>query len=404
MDKKLSEINSRLALVSVFRTACSTPLISALQTMIYGLNVIDYDGYYETACTSYGDFCSEVYKCGGDLSLAVRDIVLKADNPYLEMIIKEKQIPASLAYAAENELALFNEIAKLTAYDFKSSVKAPCELPCWENSDIDIEKEFFDMISAVGTKGYGIFADANVFKVGESGELKPVKNTDVLPISSLYGYTRERTLVLDNTRALAEGKNAANVLLYGDAGTGKSTTIKACAAEYFDSGMRLVEFKKNQLKFIPALTEKLADTPLKFIFYIDDLSFRADDDDFCFLKGILEGDVAGNASNIRVYASSNRRHLMRESMDDRLGNKIHLNDTLQETMSLSDRFGLTVTFSKPEKDLYIEIVESLAAEYGVSLPHDELVRGAEAFAIRTNGRSPRTAKQYIISLTVEHEK
>ena len=190
------------------------------------------------------------------------------------------------------------------------------------------------------------------------------------------------------------------MLLYGDAGTGKSTTIKACAAACFDKGLRLVEFKKNQLKFIPALTEKLAGTPLKFIFYIDDLSFRADDDDFCFLKGILEGDVSGNTKNIRIYASSNRRHLMRESMDARIGNEVHLNDTLQETMSLSDRFGLTVTFSKPEKDLYVEIVESLAEEYGVSLPHDELIRGAEAFAIRTNGRSPRTAKQYIISLTI----
>ncbi len=319
------------------------------------------------------------------------------------MAVKEKQIPASLAYTAKTELALFNEIAKLTADDFKDEIKSGIELPRWENSDVDIAESFFDMIASIKTKGYGIFARANVFKVADDGELAPIMNADILPLSSLYGYKRERSLVLDNTLSLAEGGNAANVLLYGDAGTGKSTTIKACAAACFDKGLRLVEFKKNQLKFIPALTEKLADTPLKFIFYIDDLSFRADDDDFCFLKGILEGDVSGNANNIRIYASSNRRHLMRESFDARTGNEIHLNDTLQETMSLSDRFGLTITFSKPEKDLYIEIVENLAAEYGIKLPYDELVLGAEAFAIRTNGRSPRTAKQYIVSLTVEHK-
>ncbi len=403
MNEKLLEIKNKLSLLSVFRDVLDTPLIYSLNNMLYGLDIEYEEMYDEQTAHLYGEFCSETYKAGGDLALAVRDIILKEDNPYLEMAVKEKQIPASLAYTAKTELALFNEIAKLTADDFKDEIKSGIELPRWENSDVDIAESFFDMIASIKTKGYGIFARANVFKVADDGELAPIMNADILPLSSLYGYKRERSLVLDNTLSLAEGGNAANVLLYGDAGTGKSTTIKACAAACFDKGLRLVEFKKNQLKFIPALTEKLANTPLKFIFYIDDLSFRADDDDFCFLKGILEGDVSGNANNIRIYASSNRRHLMRESFDARTGNEIHLNDTLQETMSLSDRFGLTITFSKPEKDLYIEIVENLAAEYGIKLPYDELVLGAEAFAIRTNGRSPRTAKQYIMSLTVEHK-
>ena len=404
MGKKLSEIETGLSLLSVFRSTLDTPLIDCLHRLFFVLDKKPAEAVIDQAAPIYGKLCSEIYKAGGDLALAVQDIVLKEDNPYLEMVIKEKQIPDSLAYTAKKELALFDEIAKLTSENFKNAIDSmggyDIELPAWENSVINIEKAFFDMINSVATKGYGIFAAANVFKVDENGSLIPIENADILPLSSLYGYSRERGLVLDNTLSLAAGGNAANVLLYGDAGTGKSTTIKACAAACFDKGLRLVEFKKNQLKFIPALTEKLAGTPLKFIFYIDDLSFRADDDDFCFLKGILEGDVSGNAKNIRIYASSNRRHLMREAMDGRIGNEVHVNDTLQETMSLSDRFGLTVTFSKPEKDLYVEIVESLAEEYGVSLPHDELIRGAEAFAIRTNGRSPRTAKQYIISLTI----
>ena len=156
-----------------------------------------------------------------------------------------------------------------------------------------------------------------------------------------------------------------------------------------------MEFKKNQLADILPIMEFLSDIPLKFIFYIDDLSFSANDDTFCELKGILEGSAASYAGNIAIYATSNRRHLIKESMEDRVGNQLHVNDTLQETMSLAARFGLTITFSKPEKDLYLEIVRSLAADYGIDLPDEELCRRAEAFAIRQNGRSPRTAKQFL---------
>ena len=228
----------------------------------------------------------------------------------------------------------------------------------------------------------------------------PVKNVDPKTIDQLYGYQRERGMVLDNTKALAEGKAAVNVLLYGDAGTGKSSTIKACANAYYDKGVRLVEFDKSQLTEIPMVMDQLYQSPLKFIFFIDDLSFSQDDDSFCQLKAILEGNIASYARNVVIYATSNRRHLIRESMESRMGNDLHLNDTLQETMSLSARFGLTITFSKPEKDLYLEIVSCLAKEYGVEMEQEELFRRAEAFAIRASGRSPRTAKQFIQRLTI----
>jgi predicted AAA+ superfamily ATPase len=140
---------------------------------------------------------------------------------------------------------------------------------------------------------------------------------------------------------------------------------------------------------------EIAENPLKFIIFVDDLSFACDDDGFGALKAALEGSASAKASNAVIYATSNRRHLVKESMEARMGSDLHLNDTLQETMSLSARFGLTITFSKPEKDLYLEIVRSLAEEYGVTLEEAELYRKAEAFAIRANGRSPRTAKQFI---------
>ena len=223
---------------------------------------------------------------------------------------------------------------------------------------------------------------------------------DTQTLNSLYGYQRERNLVLENTRTLVEGGKACNVLLYGDAGTGKSSTIKAVARHFFDRGLRLVEFKKNQLEDILPIMESLSGIPLKFIFYIDDLSFSQNDDTFCALKGILEGSAASYAENIAIYATSNRRHLIKESMEDRIGNQLHINDTLQETMSLAARFGLTITFSKPEKDLYLEIVKNLAEENQITLPEEELFKKAEAFALRQNGRSPRTAKQFIQLLKI----
>ena len=173
---------------------------------------------------------------------------------------------------------------------------------------------------------------------------------------------------------MLSGKPAVNVLLYGDAGTGKSSSVKAIANEFAADGLRLVEVKKNQLYQIPALLDSLAQNPLKFILFIDDLSFSANDDNFAALKAILEGSVGGRAGNIAVYATSNRRHLIKETLTDREGDDTHESDTRQELMSLSARFGLTITFGSPDRERYLHIVEELAKQYGVEL--DELEQQA----------------------------
>jgi len=194
---------------------------------------------------------------------------------------------------------------------------------------------------------------------------------------------------------LLSGKPAVNVLLYGDAGTGKSSSVKAIANEFAADGLRLVEVKKNQLYQIPALLDSLAQNPLKFILFIDDLSFSANDDNFAALKAILEGSVGGRSQNVVVYATSNRRHLIKETLSDRSGDDIHEADTRQELMSLSARFGLTVTFQRPDKVRFEEILLDLAKQYGVQMPSDQLFIKGEAFAIRAGGRSPRVARQFI---------
>ena len=171
--------------------------------------------------------------------------------------------------------------------------------------------------------------------------------------------------------------------------------MKAIVNRFAPEGLRLVEVKKNQLYLMPDLMDQLAANPLKFILFIDDLSFAANDDNFAALKAILEGSAGGRADNIAVYATSNRRHLVKETMSDRTGDDIHEADTRQELMSLSARFGLTVTFQRPDKALYSEILLDLARQAGLTIPDQQLVTMGEAFAIRAGGRSPRAAKQFI---------
>ena len=267
-------------------------------------------------------------------------------------------------------------------------------LPRWETKDIDLRAAYAQRMSEVGKKGYGMFAKHHVFTV-ENGQLVPVRYPDPQRLDELPGYEQEREKVIANTRALLAGMPANNVLLYGDAGTGKSSTVKAIANEFAADGLRLVEVKKNQLYQIPDLMDKLAANPLKFVLFIDDLSFTANDDNFAALKAILEGSVGGRAKNIAVYATSNRRHLIKETLSDRSGDDIHEADTRQELMSLSARFGLTVTFQRPEKARFEVILTELAKQHGIEMPHDELLTKAEAFAIRAGGRSPRVAKQFI---------
>ncbi|MBQ4225685.1 MAG: DUF815 domain-containing protein, partial [Oscillospiraceae bacterium] len=173
------------------------------------------------------------------------------------------------------------------------------------------------------------------------------------------------------------------------------STVKAVLNEYKDRGLRLIELKKSQLHDIPLIISEIADNPLKFILYVDDLSFSSDDDDFGALKAVLEGSVASKTPNIAIYATSNRRHLVKERFSDRSGDEIHVRDSREELISLSERFGLKVTFTKPDKELYLKIVEQLAKQYGLDCDKDELFAKAESFALRRSGRSGRAARQFI---------
>jgi predicted AAA+ superfamily ATPase len=270
----------------------------------------------------------------------------------------------------------------------------------WETSELDYARKYREYIARVKEAGYGIFSEYHMFRL-DGDRLVPVRNPDPVDVDDFAGYGREREAVLANTLSLVEGRPAANVLLYGDSGTGKSTCVKAMANTLRHRGLRLVELRKDQLSRIPELIDRLSRNPLKFILFVDDLSFTGDCDHFSSLKAVLEGSVSARTGNMAIYATSNRRHLIRESFSDRDGDDIHLRDTLEERTSLSDRFGLTVTFLRPDRKLYLEIVRRYLRLYGARCDDDDLERRAEAFALRRGGRSPRAAKQFAESIASE---
>jgi len=250
----------------------------------------------------------------------------------------------------------------------------------------------------IGSYGYGMYARYHVFRVDDEGSIVPVRHPDPIRLSDLVDYERERTIILDNTRALAAGLPAANILLTGDAGTGKSSTVKAVVNELAPRGMRILEVRKEQLRNIPVILDELTRNPLKFIIFIDDLSFSNDDDNFAALKAILEGSVSAKSDNVAIYATSNRRHMVKERFSDREGDDVHRNDTMQEIISLSDRFGIRVSFSKPDKATYLDIVHKLVDDAGIRMDQDELDLLAERFSTRRGGRSARGARQFVDSL------
>ena len=395
---KLREWNARLHGLVVFRSLLDDPVVARL---------VDLTDRMEAGAPGYGPVCDAAAQFeaalfehttnwGSYLSAAV----LEAETVCVRQAASGTLAPA-LQTALDSELAFLQALCGLTLDELLAAAGSATGqaqelafLPRWETSGIDLPAAYAQRMSEVGKKGYGMFAKHHVFTV-ENGQLVPVKYPDPQRLSELPGYEKEREKVIANTKALLAGMPANNVLLYGDAGTGKSSAVKAIANEFAPEGLRLVEVKKNQLYQIPDLMDKLAANPLKFILFIDDLSFTANDDNFAALKAILEGSVGGRAKNIAVYATSNRRHLIKETLTDRTGDDIHEADTRQELMSLSARFGLTVTFQRPEKARFEIILAELAKQHGIDMPMDQLLVKAEAFAIRAGGRSPRVAKQFI---------
>ena len=392
---QLREWNARLHGLVVFRALLGDPVVAKLATLTDRLEAAD--DSIASLCDAVAAFEAALFAHTTNLGDYLSNAVLETETFCVRQAAAGQLSPV-METALNSELNFLQKLCGLTLDTLLEAAdrqnRELAFLPRWEARQLDLTAAYNQRMREAGKKGYGMFAKHHVFTV-ENGQLVPVKYPDPQKLSELPGYEKEREKVIANTRALLAGSPANNVLLYGDAGTGKSSTVKAIANEYAADGLRLVEVKKNQLYQIPDLMDQLAANPLKFILFIDDLSFSSNDDNFAALKAILEGSVGGRARNIAVYATSNRRHLIKETLTDRTGDDIHEADTRQELMSLSARFGLTVTFQRPEKARFAAILEELAKQHHIQMPMEELLVKAEAFAIRAGGRSPRVAKQFI---------
>lgn len=386
------------------RLACELSALSVFRGILKYDTMNAFIGFLSTDCGKqeklrlFGDF---VYSLSED-NYCFSDFLCRAvfsdENRYIISAAQKTEIPQSLANNAKRELEIFSRLTELDENDLCGNLSFDGYIPQFDNKKTDFVKIYEERLKNVGRYGYGIFATAKMFRVSGE-EIVPVKSADSTSLTEFVGYEEERRQVFENTRALCEGRPAANVLLCGDAGTGKSSTVKACANYFADYGVRLIELRKDQLFSLSYIMGRIAENPLKFIIFIDDLSFNKNDDCFSMLKAALEGSASAKADNAVIYATSNRRHIVKESFSDREGSDdIHHSDTVQELMSLSDRFGLTVYFEKPNKALYLEIIHSLARKNEIKLDLKELDIKAEAFALSRGSRSPRAAEQFINSL------
>ena len=399
MNKEFAAYKSQLDALTVFSALKQDPVVRGLRRLFAELASSGGKGNpggepSDELVGLYADVLAALYPVTSDLSRYIQQIVLADDNFYVRAVAAGKPQSDEIQTAVRRELNILEDLAALPCGEVREAMDYHGYLPAWTNSSVHLLGSFTEKLRRLPVTGYGIFARHRFFhRAGE--EILPVTHPDVQPLSRLFGYEREREMVIRNTEALLSGNGASNMLLYGDAGTGKSTTIKAVANEYAEKGLRLIEIKKDQLLQIPGILEELSDNPLKFILFIDDLSFAENDDNFSALKAALEGSVAGRSANTVIYATSNRRHLVRETFNDREGDEVHVNDSLQETMSLAARFGLAIPFQKPDREEYFRIVRALADDAGVDISDEDLARKAEAHAIRRNGRSPRTARQFV---------
>lgn len=387
--EELKDLDLKLRSLVIFRGLNEDKVIKKL-----GLLLRAEDGDTAEQVERYAAFAERLLCEDRSLTRYILRCVLEHENVYVTKRAAGDDV-SYLEECLENELKLLQQISRVEPEDIKRHIAYGGYLPGWETGEEDFISAYRQRMGSLGTLGYGMFSKYHAFTV-KNGALAPVAWPDPVTLRDLKGYEKQRQAVMDNTLALLEGRPAANVLLFGDAGTGKSSTVKAAANEYADKGLRLVEIKKDQASEIPFIIEQLSRNPLKFILFLDDLSFAAENDDFYALKAVLEGSVSAKTKNIAIYATSNRRHLIKESFADRQGDDVHRDETIQEIISLSARFAHTVGFLRPDKKLYLRIVHELAEEAGINMGAEQLELEAERFA--GSGRSPRAAKQFIQQL------
>ena len=395
------ELRAALLGLSAYKALREEPLLKAVESLLDGLAA----GRGEEALGAYTDVVLALQEAGthgmGDGLLA---LLRYRETPYPRALTGPAGADTVLEAAARRDVnvlkrlrgldcgAVLEKLTGLLGPEFAPVLE---ELPRWQaGADFD-----FDGLTAFYREhGAGLFARYRAF-VWTDGALIPVHEPDCPDEEEMMGYTLQRDQVIANTRALLEGRRVNDVLLYGDSGTGKSATVK-CLLSVPDFGnLRLIEVQKEGLRDMPALIRSLRGRQQKFILVIDDLAFDQDDNTYSVVKTILEGGLEKRPDNVAIYATSNRRLLVRQTFSDRAGDEVDIRETIAEKTALSDRFGLRIPYLALNKAEFLELIEQLADQAGVSMDRGELMREAVKWDMKFPGRTPRGARQFIASLS-----
>lgn len=365
------------------------------------------------------------------LEIMIEDMLLST-NPIHKMIENNENLNDDIFYALKHELTLLDNIFHVNGKELLNLIqrKFPSieekDIFLWKNiteyqpkNDMPFEKmkaqfmnakQFSDLTSQlieyhkVNGTGRSTAFKAFVWErmdKKEDGRLREIEYVDPISLSDLIGYESQKKTIIENTLQFLHGGKANNLLLYGSRGTGKSSTIKAVLNEFYQEGLRLIEVEKDQLSDFTRIIQLLRHKKQKFIVFVDDLVFEEHEPAYSALKTILEGSVEQRADNIVIYATTNRRHLMKETFSDRNDEEINGRDTVEEKLSLADRFGITISFYTPDQKHFFEIVKGLAVAKNLDIDDDTLYSRAVTWSMQNNGRSPRSANQYISYLEGE---
>lgn len=389
-------------LISIYKNVLNDDVID---TFIKFLNQLSSDEKNFTSdLKAYSNFISKFYEACPSLNLYdyVKHLIYTDENIISKgcsNCVKENNI---LLNAAKYELSLFDSLVSfnyqtikdLFLFKYPRMAEMISHLPVFKvEGTVPFLLE--DVIASYSKFGYGIFSCYSAFKFNENNEIKPVQQVDTITFDDLKNYEYQQGVLKQNTLAFLQGKNANNILLYGDRGCGKSSSVKALINEFADFNLKIIQVYKEAFLKLPDLYEKIRNLPLKFIIFADDISFDEDEKNFSSIKAILEGSLSNKPDNVLIYATTNRMHLVKESFSAREGNEIHYNDTIDETVSLSDRFGIMLTFLSLTKTEYLDIVRQIAADCCVE-PTEEFLKNACAFSIQKGIMTPRVARQFVI--------
>jgi len=396
---KLMELRRKALSIAVYSNMWSDKYLNALWQMIF---CDETDEKIVLGC--YSKLFKAAVEIGyaESVGLHIEKIMLSDDNAFTRALAKSITPAEVVINAAKNEINIISEISKISTDTILElfPILNECKqymphIMCGKTPKVfcDLQNAYSFLGEYHKVYGCGVFSTNYAFMWNNG--VVPVVNIDPITLDNLKGYETQRGKIIDNTQSFIEGLPAANMLLYGDKGTGKSSTIHAVLNEYHNKGLRMLELQRENLHDLPTICDLLGDLPQRFIVFIDDLSFDGWSEDFSALKAVLEGSLSARPQNVIIFATSNRRHLVREYQSDRANDDVNSADTREEMLSLSDRFGITVTFLNPAKAQYLEIVDQLATDENLEIDKDKLSMAAERWALTKAGRSPRGARQFI---------